>query len=187
MLTLFSHLVQNCLPGPISVPLSMLGDMTAAGQEHQMMLMIAQAISSGQQTINIGGMTLQLSQGGDNEMGSTPTSSGLMVNHHDEESDDDDYENIDEQEDDDGIDEADEDDEEQEGLSAYFEDREACSDSDDDDADNDSCSGDSSCASTDIGPSEFACQVAMHMQEEQSEGDNDEQDEDSSDDVVSLT
>ena len=169
----------------------MLGDMTAAGQEHQMMLMIAQAISSGQQTINIGGMTLQLSQAGDHETGSTSTSSGLMLNHQDEESDDDEYENIDEQEDDDGIDEVDEDDEEHEGLSAYFEERDACSDSDDDDdADNDSSSGDSSCASTDIGPSESAChgtQMAMHMQEEQSEDDDDDHDEDSSDDVVSLT
>ena len=96
---------QNCLPGPISVPLSMLGEMSATGQEHQMMLMIAQAISAGQGEISIGGMTLQLNQGeGEDESvddtGSHHTTN-LMLSRQNADYDDEDESEYFEQDDDD--------------------------------------------------------------------------------------
>ena len=102
---------QNCLPGPISVPLSMLGEMSATGQEHQMMLMIAQAISAGQGEISIGGMTLQLNQGEDesvDDTGSHHTSNLMLSRQNADYDDEDDSEYF---EHDDGDDDDDDDDE----------------------------------------------------------------------------
>ena len=70
----------------------MLGDMSPAGQQHQIMLMIAQAISNAQGGITIGGIHLQLNNNIE------------IDNNHDNNNGDDNGENDDDDDDDDNYD-----------------------------------------------------------------------------------
>jgi hypothetical protein len=176
--------------------------MNAAGQEHQMMLMIAQAIAAGQEEIIIGGMVLQLNQEvADNEEAEdtevTPSNllSGLLLNQQTSEFDEE-FERADEADDDEDDDDEDEDyvyheTGEHGGLmDEYNSNEDHVSDSeDDDDSSSEGISDVYTAMDTATSAEGNAGRRAMHVQEDEDDyfNDVDEEEDEDNGDVVSLT
>jgi hypothetical protein len=181
----------------------MLSDMNAAGQEHQMMLMIAQAIAAGQEEIIIGGMVLQLNQevAEDEEEAEntevTPSNllSGLLLNQQTSEFDEE-FENADQADDDEDDDDEDEDyvyhetGEHGALMDEYNSNEDHVSDSeDDDDSSSEGISDVYTAMDTATSAESNAGRRAMHVQEDEDDyfNDVDEEEDEDNGDVVSLT